>query len=202
MSEPFSQVALLSSSGDCVDSWPDVSSPNGKSDPRLHADVRPTLLEARTHHRTDEIVKSVNDFFLEHWPFKTAKHRQRFTEEGHPWYVCALFPLSLDERLLWACRLLTLGFLIDDLLDRMSVEEGTAFTAQVIQCARGLVEPDRDVPAQWIMHDVFVGMRAIDKPLADDMLEHVVAWLAAQDSKKFQYTDLKEYFEVRDGDFG
>jgi aristolochene synthase len=202
MAQSITEVVSPSNTQTQVHSWQAISISNGKFVAQLPADVRPTFLDFQKHHRTDEVVKAVNDFFLEHWPFKTSKHRQRFVNEGLPCYVCALYPLSLDERLQWDCRLLTLGFLIDDLLDGMSLEEGKAFNSKIVKCARGMTHPDRVVPAQWIRYDTFNEMRALDKPLADDVLQYVVGWLLAQDGKKFMPMDSKEYFHFRDADFG
>jgi aristolochene synthase len=62
-------------------------------------DLHPTILTARIHPYTDEVVKQVNDFFLSNWPFQTEKHQKRFVEEGLTWSVCITCPLSLDDRM-------------------------------------------------------------------------------------------------------
>lgn len=166
-------------------------------------DLRPTILEARKHPYTEEVVKQVNDFFLENWPFRTEKHKQRFVDEGYAWFVCVNCPLSLPERMHWGCRLLTTGFLIDDVLDRMSVEEGVEHNTKVIECARGTLLPDRSSPAQWIMYDLFEDMRAVDKQLADELLQPTIDFLVAQaDGNRMKPMTLKEYFEYRDADLG
>lgn len=166
-------------------------------------DLRPTIFTARKHPNTEEVVKQVNDFFLEHWPFKTEKHRKRFVEEGYAWFVCVNCPMSLEDRMHWGCRLLTTGFLIDDVLDSMSVKEGAAYNAKIIECSRGTVLPDRSVPAQWIMYDLFEGMRDVDKQLADELLEPTIDFLVAQvDGNRTKPMTLKEYFDYRDADLG
>ena len=166
-------------------------------------DIRPTIYTAGMHRKTKEVVEQTNDFFLQNWPFKTEKHRKRFVEEGYAWFVCINSPMSLDERMHWGCRLLTVGFLIDDLLDSMSVEEGVAYNSKVIECARGNMLPDRSVPGQWIMYDLFEDMRAVDKPLADELLVHTIDFLLAQvDGSRMKPMDLKEYFLYRDADLG
>jgi aristolochene synthase len=160
-------------------------------------------LAARKHPNADEVVKQVNDFFLENWPFRTEKHRKRFVDEGYAWFVCINCPLSLDERMHWGCRLLTTGFLIDDLLDRMSVEDGVAHNMKVIECARGNLLPDRNMPAQFIMFDLFESMREVDKQLADELLEPTIDFLVAQaDGNRMKPMNLKEYFDYRDADLG
>ncbi|KAJ5156102.1 hypothetical protein N7492_008905 [Penicillium capsulatum] len=170
---------------------------------QIPEDLAPTILEARKHPNSVAVVNEVNEFYLKSWPFKTEKHAQRFVDEGFAWFVCINCPLSLDERMHWGCRLLTIGFLIDDVLDRMSVEEGVEHNSQVIECARGTLLPDRNQPAQWIMYDLFEDMRAVDKRLADELLEPTIEFLVAQaDGNRMKPMSLREYFEYRDADLG
>jgi aristolochene synthase len=177
--------------------------PPAPENSQVPKDLRPTILTARKHPNADEVVKQVNDFFLENWPFQTEKHRKRFVNEGYAWFVCINCPLSLDERMHWGCRLLTTGFLIDDLLDRMSVEDGVAHNMKVIECARGNLLPDRNIPAQFIMFDLFKNMREVDKQLADELLKPTIDFLVAQaDGNRMKPMNLKEYFAYRDADLG
>ncbi|KAI0379574.1 terpenoid synthase [Hypomontagnella monticulosa] len=177
--------------------------PPAPKDSQVPKGLRPTILEARKHPRAYEVVQEVNEFFLKNWPFRTEKHKKRFVDEGYAWFVCINCPLSLDDRMHWGCRLLTTGFLIDDLLDRMSVVEGVEHNSKVIECARGKLMPDRNIPAQWIMYDLFEDMRAIDKHLADELLEPTIDFLIAQaDGNRMKPMSLKEYFEYRDADLG
>lgn len=172
-------------------------------DSQLPKDLRPTLLNPRKHPNTDAIVREVNAFFLAHWPFKSDKHRQRFVDEGYALFVCILCPSTLGDRLHWGCRLLTTGFLIDDLLDRMSVDKGVEHNARVVECARGTVLPDRSNPAQWIMYDLFEDMRAVDRQLADELLIPTIDFLEAQaDGGRMKPMNLQEYFVYRDADLG
>jgi aristolochene synthase len=174
-----------------------------EKDSRLPCDLPPTIFTACKHPNTNQVVKQVNDFFLKHWPFKSDKHRKRFVDEGYAWFVCINCPMSLPERLHWGCRLLTLGFLIDDLLDRMSVDEGVAHQEKVIECARGNLLPDYEAPAQWIMYDLFQNMRAVDEQLADELLQPTIDFLLAQaDGNRMKPMNLEEYFEYRDADLG
>jgi aristolochene synthase len=103
----------------------------------------------------------------------------------------------------WGCRLLTIGFLIDDLLDRMSLEDGLAHNTKVIKCARGTLLLDRNVPAQFIMFDIFEGMRKVDIQLVDAVLQPTIDLLLAQvDTTRMRPMNLKEYFVYRIADLG
>lgn len=177
--------------------------PPAPGDSHVPKDLRSTSFAIGKHPKTDEVVKEVNKFFLDNWPFRTDKHRKRFVNEGYAWFMCITCPMSRNDRIHWGCRLLTLGFLIDDLLDRMSVEEGVTHNSKVIECARGHTVPDPAVPAQWIMYDLFEGMRTIDKHLADELLELTIEFLVAQaDGNRMKPMTLQEYFDYRFADLG
>lgn len=71
------------------------------------------LVSARFHPHEDVVTRQVNGYFLEHWPFPTKEARHKFVKAGFPRVTCAYFPISLDERIPFACCLLTLLFLVD-----------------------------------------------------------------------------------------
>ena len=60
-----------------------------------------------------EIINQVNEYFLTHWPFKSEKARKKFVAAGFSYVTCLYFPMAKDDRIHFACRLLTLLFLID-----------------------------------------------------------------------------------------
>lgn len=74
------------------------------------------------HPRADEVIKEVDGYFLEHWNFADEKARKTFIKAGFSHVTCLYFPLAKDDRIHFACRLLTFLFLIDGmfswLLDR------------------------------------------------------------------------------------
>lgn len=73
----------------------------------------PILVEAKFHPHENETSRQVNDYFLEHWPFPNEKARYKFVKAGFPRVTCAYFPLALNDRIQYACCLLTLLFLVD-----------------------------------------------------------------------------------------
>lgn len=171
--------------------------------PYLPRELRPTRVTAELHPRTQEIVDECHDFFLKNWPFKTETHKKRFCDEGYAWFNCILCPMGLDDRMVGVCKFLTTGFLIDDMLDRMSVEEGKAHNAIVIECCRGERLPDREKPAQWIMYDLFQEFRRIDKELSDMLLKYTIDFFTAQtDADRSNIKNLQGYFEYRHADLG
>jgi aristolochene synthase len=53
------------------------------------------------------------------------------------------------------------------------------------------------------MYDLFEEMRAVDKQLADELLEPTIDFLVAQaDGDRMKPMNLKEYFDYRDADLG
>lgn len=181
----------------------DIPPPAPKNLPYRHPDVRPTILDARIHPKTQAIVDEVHAWFFEHWPWKTETHKRRFVDEGFVWYSCIICPKGLQDRQLGICKYLTAGFLIDDMLDRMSVEEGVKHNDIIIACCSGTMQPDRTKPAQWMMYDLFQEFRATDKDLADLLLQYTIEFFAAQvvaDRSKIK--TLEGYWEYRYSDLG
>jgi hypothetical protein len=71
------------------------------------------LLPAKSHSLSEEVGREVNNYFIENWPFSGEKDRLKFLGAGFSRVTCMYFPLALDDRIHFACRLLTLLFLID-----------------------------------------------------------------------------------------
>lgn len=65
------------------------------------------------HPRAEQVTREVDAYFLEHWPFSSEKDRKKFVLAGFSRVTCLYFPLAKDDRIHFACRLLTVLFLID-----------------------------------------------------------------------------------------
>lgn len=83
-------------------------SPTGKADVPLAS-----RFKAQCHPLEPEVTKQVNEYFLTHWPFKDDKARKKFVAAGFSYVTCLYFPMAKDDRIQFACKLLTLLFLID-----------------------------------------------------------------------------------------
>lgn len=127
--------------------------------------------------------------------------------------------MAKDDRIHFACRLLTLLFLIDgglynqflykdisdpaDLLEDMSFAEGSAYNEKLMPIARGEVLPDRGVPVEWIMYDLWESMRAHDRVLADGILEPTFTFMRAQtDKSRLTIKEMGPYLTYREKDVG
>ncbi|RHZ50905.1 carbonyl reductase (NADPH-dependent) ari1 [Aspergillus thermomutatus] len=163
----------------------------------------PTLLQPLCHPRVDEVTKEVDGYFLEHWKFPNEKARKKFVAAGFSRVTCLYFPKALDDRIHFACRLLTVLFLIDDLLESMSFQEGFAYNEKLIPISRGDVLPDRSVPVEYIIYDLWESMRAHDREMADDILEPVFLFMRAQtEQTRSRPMGLGEYLAYRERDVG
>ena len=61
----------------------------------------------------DQVSKEIDDWFLENWDFDNEKSKRRFVAAGFSRVTCLYFPMALDDRIHFACALLTILFLID-----------------------------------------------------------------------------------------
>lgn len=149
------------------------------------------------------VAAEVDGYFLEHWPFPNDKARKRFLDAGFSRVTCLYYPKALDDRIHFGCRLLTLLFLIDDLLEDMSFEDGEAYNNHLMPISRGDVLPDRNIPVEYITYDLWESMRAHDRELADEILEPVFTFMRAQtDRSRTQMKELGKYLEYRERDVG
>uniref|UniRef100_L2GBU5 Aristolochene synthase n=1 Tax=Colletotrichum fructicola (strain Nara gc5) TaxID=1213859 RepID=L2GBU5_COLFN len=179
------------------------------SDEKISREYSPTnsnsvsRFSAKIHRLEPQISAEVNGFFLEHWPFENDKARKKFIAAGFSRVTCFYYPVALDDRIGFACRLLTLLFLIDDLLEDMSLEDGSAYNERLILLSRGDTQPDRNVPVEWITYDLWNDMRSCDKALAEEILEPVFTFMRAQtDKSRLSIQELGEYLRYRERDVG
>ncbi|KAL9016829.1 MAG: hypothetical protein Q9185_005826 [Variospora sp. 1 TL-2023] len=180
-----------------------------RNKPAPEASLPPPTLPSRfkplCHPREKEVTKEVDQYFIDNWGFENEKQIQKFIDAGFSTVTCWYFPQALDDRIHFACRLLTVLFLIDDLLEDMSLEDGKAYNENLIPISRGDVLPDRSKPAEFILYDLWESMRAHDKDLADELLEPVFTFMRAQtDSARTDGSvrELGPYLEYREKDVG
>lgn len=63
--------------------------------------------------------------------------------------------------------------------------------------------PDRSIPAQWIMFDIWEMMRSHDKHLADAVLEPTFTFMRAQtDRARLTIKEMGPYLVYREADVG
>lgn len=172
------------------------------------------------HPRLKEVQDEVDGYFLENWKFPSFKAVRTFLDAKFSELTCLYFPLALDDRIHFACRLLTVLFLIDgeckrtwvitypsltrlDLLEHMSFADGEAYNNRLIPISRGEVLPDRTKPEEFILYDLWESMRAHDTELADEVLEPTFVFMRSQtDRTRSTIQELGHYLEYREKDVG
>lgn len=78
--------------------------------------IPPSSWTPMNHPRAEEVSREVDGYFLEHWPFPNDLAKSTFLKAGFSRVTCLYFPLAKDDRIHFACRLLTVLFLIDGAL--------------------------------------------------------------------------------------
>ncbi|CAI6332025.1 unnamed protein product [Periconia digitata] len=163
----------------------------------------PTEWTYLCHPRLKEVQDEVDGYFLENWKFPSFKAVRTFLDAKFSEVTCLYFPLALDDRIHFACRLLTVLFLIDDVLEHMSFADGEAYNNRLIPISRGDVLPDRTKPEEFILYDLWESMRAHDKELADEVLEPTFVFMRAQtDRARMTISELGHYLDYREKDVG
>jgi aristolochene synthase len=85
----------------------------------------------------------------------------------------------------------------------MSLSDGKAYNNHLMPIASGHSLPDRSIPVEYIMYDLWEEMRAKDAKMANEVLEPMFTFMRAQTSpKRLKKMDLGEYFEYREQDVG
>ena len=77
------------------------------------AEPPPSIFTPICHPLVEETIQDVDGYYLEHWGFADEKARKKFVAAGFSRVTCLYFPKALDERIRFACSLLTILFLID-----------------------------------------------------------------------------------------
>ncbi|KAJ4349460.1 carbonyl reductase (NADPH-dependent) ari1 [Didymosphaeria variabile] len=171
--------------------------------PKPKQELPEAYLEPKCHPLEPQITEEVDGYFIKNWPFPNERAVQKFRAAGFSRVTCCYYPDALNDRIHFGCRLLTLLFLIDDLLEDMSLEEGRLYNEKLMPISRGDVLPDRNVPVEWITYDLWESMRAFDRKLADEILEPVFTFMRAQtDPRRKKLMDFGEYLVYRERDVG
>lgn len=90
-----------------------------------------------------------------------------------------------------------------DLLEDMSLDDGSSYNERLIPIARGDESPDREIPVEWITYDLWESMRACDRELADQVLEPTFTFMRAQtDKARLTVRGMGPYLVYRERDVG
>lgn len=73
----------------------------------------PSAWTPQCHPHANDVARIVDNYFLKHWSFHSHKYEQKLVNAGFSRVTCLYFPTAKDDRIEYACRLLTILFLID-----------------------------------------------------------------------------------------
>lgn len=140
----------------------------------------PSRFQPKCHPRADEVCAELDAFFATYWPWENEKARQKFIAADTNRWACWSFPLVRDDRIVNAVKVDTLLFLLDDVAESMSFEDGKRFYQRLILLAKGKFLPDRENAYEWITYDTFASMRADDEALTEIVLREAMLCVNAQ----------------------
>ncbi|KAI1487270.1 Aristolochene synthase in complex with 12,13-Difluorofarnesyl diphosphate [Biscogniauxia mediterranea] len=167
------------------------------------SDIKESIFKPLCHPLYPKISKEVDEFFLKHWKFPDENSRRKFVDADFCGWTCLCYPLALDERAALGCKFITHLFLVDDQIDLVSLKDAQEYIERLILIIRGVQKPDRSIPAEWIMWDIWEEMRAVDAELAHTLEEPTFILLRAQvDKTRLDTGDLATYFQFRVKDIG
>ncbi|RYP61517.1 hypothetical protein DL770_009771 [Monosporascus sp. CRB-9-2] len=142
-----------------------------------NSSVEPTIFDPQCHPLVDTVSDEVNGYFLKHWGFETERSRMKFVSAGFP--------------------------RVTYVLEYMSLSEGSKYNEKLIKIAQADILPDRSVPVEYIMYDLWESMRSHDRELANCVLEPMFTFMRAQtDKARLEPMNLEEYFQYREKDVG
>lgn len=96
-----------------------------------------SIFVANCHPSVSQVSSEVDEYFLQHWNFPDTRSQKRFVKAGFSRVTCLYFPLSRNERIGYACRLLTLLFLIDGENENVSSTSPNCELTSFQTCLRG-----------------------------------------------------------------
>lgn len=181
--------------------------------------------EAKCHPLERQVSESIHAYFLAGWKFRSDKVRAKFPGQGLATWHCYAFPEAKDDRIEAGALLSVILFLVDgpfstvpkenstvlilntqlnkplDELEHMSLEEGSALIERIISIVKGTLEPDKSVPAESMMKEVWDNLASIDKVLTDQMKEPAfVFWRSQVAAERLAPKTLKTYLRYREDD--
>ncbi|SPN99704.1 related to Aristolochene synthase [Cephalotrichum gorgonifer] len=161
----------------------------------------PSNWKAKCHPLEREVSDSVHEYFLEGWNFRSEKDRAKFPRQGLATWHCYAFPEAKDDRIEAGARLSVILFLVDDDLEHMSLEEGSALIERIISIVRGDIKPDPTVPTERMMSEVWDNLASIDAVLTDQMKEPAITfWRSQVASERLAPKTVRSYLRYREDD--
>ncbi|KAE9566468.1 hypothetical protein CGMCC3_g17386 [Colletotrichum fructicola] len=92
-------------------------------------------------------------------------------------------------------------FLLDDLLEHMSLEKGASYNKRLMSIVTGDTKPSDESPIEKIVGDVWNEMKTVDAHLAQDLVEPMFDfWRSQTDSGRLAKKGIADYLQYRERD--
>ena len=89
-----------------------------KSRAPSYEDPSTSLFTPICHPLVSEVTRDVDGYYLENWGFPSEASKKKFVAAGYSRVTCLYFPKAQDDRIRFACSLLTILFLVDGMFYR------------------------------------------------------------------------------------
>ncbi|KAI3322813.1 Aristolochene synthase from penicillium Roqueforti [Xylariaceae sp. AK1471] len=162
-----------------------------------------SIFPVACHPLLDALKKETDKYFIDNWPFPNGKNRDKFLKADYPLCAALYFPQARDDRISFAARLFGMIFLLDDVLETVSFEEGKAYQENLMSIIAGDEAPDPKDRIGNMYHDLWEGARASDQELANGAITALFVFMRSQtDERRADSMSLRQYLEYRDKDIG
>ncbi|KAF2638098.1 Aristolochene synthase in complex with 12,13 Difluorofarnesyl diphosphate [Massarina eburnea CBS 473.64] len=164
---------------------------------------KPSNWTSRTHSLIDVIKDENTAWFFKHWPFPDEKAKKKFVDSRWDLLCSVWYPLSIDDRFVPTARLIVILFYIDDALEDLSFADGEAYNNRLMDLALRKADHDASIPLEYMWHDIWESMSALDAELAEAVKEPVFVFLrATTDRERGRKPTFGAYLKYREGDVG
>jgi aristolochene synthase len=83
----------------------------------------------------------------------------------------------------------------------MSIAAGSSYIERIISVVTGKSMPNKNVPAEWMMKEIWDEMRVNDRMLADDMIvPAIIFWRSQVTPDRLVTKSLRSYLAYREAD--
>ncbi|KAI4203815.1 MAG: hypothetical protein LQ348_001381 [Seirophora lacunosa] len=208
----------LPSKSPSVHIGPDSSSPDQLPSSNAETEIRHTSEPNDIRERPTAVSPPVNGAQAvssarrkDHYQPVDDAYSTRFATKCHPdadakfleadlyGFACWTCPFARSDRTVDCVKLITLFFLLDDLVEEeLSLEDGKALYKRLITLAEGRAQPDRTNPYEWMTYDVFAKMRAVDHDLTEAVFRAMALCVTSQvDEERNRYTGMRALLQQR-----
>ncbi|KAJ6499474.1 isoprenoid synthase domain-containing protein [Mycena vulgaris] len=162
----------------------------------------PTLFPpAREHARVKELSADTNSFVLESWPFASQAQRDFFVRCEFAAFMSKIVPDGDPERMIHACRVPGVLFMIDDAIEeqvgRPGLSNRPGLSSRIIGIIRGEMVPKAGSPVEELIHRIFREIQDTTGVEHYGQLSRLACEFYASQSEAPAWQNISEYLNFR-----